>query len=149
MSLSKQFLPPSTDSVFASEVKPEFHHRMAALFQKIVLRPWVQNYMLSRSTQMAIDALIVLASFVLAHALRFDGWPPGVDGQRMIFALPYVVVLHLIVNSLMGLYRRVWRYVSIPDAIHLACAVGDQVMPGRVLARVVARALATTLEAPG
>ncbi|HMV83218.1 MAG TPA: nucleoside-diphosphate sugar epimerase/dehydratase [Blastocatellia bacterium] len=124
MSLSKQFLPPSTDSVFASEVKPEFHQRMATLFQKIVLRPWVQNYMLSRSTQMAIDALIVLASFVLAHALRFDGWPPGVDGQRMIFALPYVVVLHLIVNNLMGLYRRVWRYVSIPDAIHLACAVG-------------------------
>jgi FlaA1/EpsC-like NDP-sugar epimerase len=124
MSLSKQFVPQSTESVFASEGKPEFRQRLAMLLQKMVLRPWVQNYMLNRSTQMAIDALIVMASFVLAHMLRFDGWPPGIDGQRMIFALPYVVVLHLIVNSLMGLYRRVWRYVSIPDAIHLACAVG-------------------------
>ena len=124
MNLSKQFVPRSTESVFASEPKLEFHQRMAILLQKIVLRPWVQNYMLSRSTQMAIDALIVMVSFVLAHVLRFDGWPPGIDGQRMIFALPYVVVLHLIVNSLMGLYRRVWRYVSIPDAIHLAGAVG-------------------------
>jgi len=35
------------------------------------------------------------------------------------------------------------------ELVDLACAVGDQVMPGRVLARVVARALATTLEAPG
>lgn len=124
MSLSKQFVPQSTESVFASQEKPDFHQRMAKLLQKIVLRPWVQNYMLSRSTQMAIDALIVMVSFVLAHVLRFDGWPPGVDGQRMIFALPYVVVLHLIVNNLTGLYRRVWRYVSIPDAIHLGGAVG-------------------------
>ncbi|MDQ3012757.1 MAG: polysaccharide biosynthesis protein [Acidobacteriota bacterium] len=124
MSLSKQFLPQSTESVFVAKTKPDFYQRVSSMLPKIVMKPWVQNYMLSRSTQMGLDALIVLVCFVLAHVLRFDGWPPGVDGQRMIFALPYLVVLQLIVNNLMGLYRRIWRYVSIPDAIHLGGAVG-------------------------
>jgi FlaA1/EpsC-like NDP-sugar epimerase len=124
MSLSKQFLPPSTESVFSPNAKPDFYQRVSSMIPKIVMRPWVQNYMLSRSTQMALDALIVLVAFVLAHVLRFDGWPPGVSAQRMILALPYVVMLHLIMNNLMGLYRRIWRYVSIPDAVHLTCSVG-------------------------
>ena len=124
MSLSKHLLQQSTESVFVSQAKPDFYQRFSSMLPKIVLRPWVQNYMLSRSTQMAIDAVIIMLCFVLAHVLRFDGWPPGVDGQRMVFALPYVVMLHLIANNLMGLYRRVWRYVSIPDAIHLGNAVG-------------------------
>src|SRR5262245_61219081 len=124
MSLSKQFFPQQTETVFADEAKPKIYQRLSTLLPSIVMRPWVQNYMLSRSTQMALDALIVMASFVLAHVLRFDGWPPGVDGHRMIFVLPYLVMLHLIVNNVMGLYRRVWRYVSIPDSIHLGGAVG-------------------------
>jgi len=124
MSLSKQFLSQSTDSVFAGTAKPDFYQRVNSMLPKFVMKPWVQNYMLSRSTQMALDALIVLIAFVLAHVLRFDGWPPGVSGQRMILALPYVVLLHLIMNNLMGLYRRIWRYISIPDAVHLTCSVG-------------------------
>src|SRR5215213_1660843 len=124
MSLSKQFLSESTEPAFAPKAKLDFYQRISSMAPKIVMRPWVQNYMLSRSTQMVLDALIVMVSFVLAHVLRFDGWPPGMDGQRMIFALPYLVMLQLIVNNLMGLYRRIWRYVSIPDAIHLGNAVG-------------------------
>ncbi|MFN0108128.1 MAG: polysaccharide biosynthesis protein [Blastocatellia bacterium] len=88
------------------------------------MKPWLQNYILSRGTQIAVDAVIVLASFVLAHVLRFDGWPPKVDGQRMVLALPYVVMLQIGVNYFVGMYRRVWRYVSVPDTVHLAGAVG-------------------------
>jgi len=122
MSLSKQYIPQN--SVFSSRPKRDLYQRIAALLPAIVLRPWVQNYMLSRRVQMTIDAAIATSSFVLAHILRFDGWPPGVDGQRMVIALPYLVLAHIVVNNLMGLYRRVWRYVSIPDAAHLASAVG-------------------------
>jgi FlaA1/EpsC-like NDP-sugar epimerase len=138
MSLSKQFLTQSTEPVFASNAKPDFYQRVKSMLPKIVMKPWVQNYMLSRSTQMALDAVIVLVSFVLAHVLRFDGWPPGLSGQRMILALPYVVMLHLIMNNLMGLYRRIWRYVSIPDAVHLTCSVGVISVTMLVLRLVVA-----------
>ncbi|MCI0339113.1 MAG: polysaccharide biosynthesis protein [Acidobacteria bacterium] len=80
--------------------------------------------MLSRRVQMAIDALIATTSFVFAHILRFDGWPPGVDNDRVFLVLPYLVLGRLGVNHSMGLYRRVWRYVSIPDGVHLAVSVG-------------------------
>ncbi|HQR36260.1 MAG TPA: nucleoside-diphosphate sugar epimerase/dehydratase [Blastocatellia bacterium] len=125
MNLSKQFLPQSGESVFATPpAKPEFLQRVIALLPKVFMKPWVQNYMLSRSTQMVVDAFIVLASFVLAHVLRFDGWPPGLDGQRMVLALPYLVMLQIAVNYFIGMYRRVWRYVSVPDTVHLGSAVG-------------------------
>ncbi len=124
MSLSKQLLPQSGDSVFPPHAKPDFSQRLASLIPKVLMKHWVQNYMLSRGTQMAVDALIVLASFVLAHVLRFDGWPPRPDAQKMILALPYVVMLQVSVNYFVGMYRRVWRYVSVPDTVHLAGAVG-------------------------
>jgi len=89
-----------------------------------MMRPWARNHLLSRHVQMAIDAGIAIMSFLLAHILRFDGWPPGIDDDRMVVVLPYLVAARLSVNYLMGMYSRVWRYVSIPDAAHLSCSVG-------------------------
>ena len=128
MNLSKQFLPQTGklagESVFVPHAKPDLSQRITTLLPKVFMKPWVQNYMLSRGTQMAVDAMVVLASFMLAHVLRFDGWPPRLDGQRMVLALPYVVMLQIGVNYFIGLYRRVWRYVSVPDTVHLGGAVG-------------------------
>ncbi len=124
MSLSKRFIPQSTDPVFSPRPRPDFYQRVTALLPAILLRPWVRNYMLSRRVQMAIDAFIATISFVFAHTLRFDGWPPGREDDRMFLVLPYLIVARLSANYLMGLYSRVWRYVSIPDAVHLAGSVG-------------------------
>ncbi|MCI0661057.1 MAG: polysaccharide biosynthesis protein, partial [Acidobacteria bacterium] len=124
MNSSKQYVSRSKGSLLPSKAKPDLFHRIASLLPAIVLRPWVQNYMLSRRVQMAIDALIATTSFVFAHILRFDGWPPGVDNDRVFLVLPYLVLGRLGVNHSMGLYRRVWRYVSIPDGVHLAVSVG-------------------------
>ncbi len=124
MGLSKQIITRTTDFVFSPRTKPGLFHRVASLLPAIVLRPWVQNYMLSRRVQMTIDAAIATVSFALAHVLRFDGWPPGLEDDRMFLVLPYLVVARLGANYLVGLYRRVWRYVSIPDAVHLAGSVG-------------------------
>jgi FlaA1/EpsC-like NDP-sugar epimerase len=124
MSLSKQFIRQSTGPPLSAKAKPDLYQRIASLLPALVMRPWVQNYMLSRRVQMAIDALIATTSFVFAHILRFDGWPPGIDNDRVFLVLPYLVLARLSVNYLMGLYRRVWRYVSIPDGVHLAVSVG-------------------------
>ncbi|MGE0131135.1 MAG: polysaccharide biosynthesis protein [Blastocatellales bacterium] len=124
MSLSKQFIPQPTNRVFPPRTRVDFYHRVTALLPVIVLHSWVRNYILSRKVQMAIDAAIAVMSFVLAHILRFDGWPPGIDADRMLLALPYLIAARLSVNYLMGLYSRVWRYVSIPDAAHISCSVG-------------------------
>ena len=124
MNLSKQFLPQSGESVFVPQAESELSQKVSSLLPKVVMKPWLQNYMLSRSAQMVVDALVVLASFVLAHLLRFDGWPPKLDAQRMLLALPDVAMLQIGVNYFIGMYRRVWRYVSVPDAVRLSGAVG-------------------------
>ncbi|MGH9935011.1 MAG: polysaccharide biosynthesis protein [Blastocatellia bacterium] len=104
--------------------RADFYHRVTALLPAIVAPPWARNRLLSRHVQMAIDAGIAIMSFFLAHLLRFDGWPPGIDADRMVLALPVMAAARLSVNYLMGTYSRVWRYVSIPDAAHLSCSVG-------------------------
>src|SRR5262249_24751860 len=121
MSLSKQFLPEPTSQVYPPRTRDGFYHRVTALLPAIVMRRRALTYLLSRAVQMAIDAGIAIISFTLAHILRFDGWPPGIDDDRMLLALPYLVLARLSVNYLMGMYSRVWRYVSIPDAAHLSC----------------------------
>ncbi|HKX32979.1 MAG TPA: nucleoside-diphosphate sugar epimerase/dehydratase, partial [Blastocatellia bacterium] len=120
MSVSKQFIPQTTGPPHPSKTKTDLSRRLA---QAVVLRPWVRN-LLSRRVQMVIDVAIATTSFILAHILRFDGWPPGIDNDRLFLLLPYVVLARLGVNHLMGLYCRVWRYVSIPDGIQLAVSVG-------------------------
>lgn len=114
--------PPSTPP--GESFLPDLYTRVAASLPGIVLRPWVQNYLLSRRVQMAIDALIASVSFVMAHVLRFDGWPPGREDDRMFLVLPYLIVMRIGANYALGLYRRVWRYISIPDGVHLASSVG-------------------------
>ncbi|MFN0087466.1 MAG: polysaccharide biosynthesis protein [Blastocatellia bacterium] len=114
--------PPYTQP--GESILPDLYTRVAALLPGIVLRPWVQNHMLSRRVQIGLDALIASVSFVMAHVLRFDGWPPGREDDRMFLVLPYLIVLRIGANYALGLYRRVWRYISIPDGVHLACSVG-------------------------
>lgn len=94
------------------------------LISNVVLRQPVQNWVLSRRTQILIDGMICASSFIIAHLLRFDGWPPGMDKDRLLLLLPYLLVARIGVNYLLGLYRRVWRYISIHDSFHLAWSVG-------------------------
>ncbi|NBO63960.1 MAG: polysaccharide biosynthesis protein [Acidobacteria bacterium] len=98
--------------------------RLLHLVSSLIMGKSVENWVLSRRLQITIDAFICVTSFVVAHLLRFDGWPPGMDKDRLLLLIPYLLVARVGVNYLMGLYRRVWRYISIQDGIHLAGSVG-------------------------
>lgn len=104
-------------------VRP-WRSRFSLLLSALILRPPAHNWLLSRRVQILIDGLVCVTSFVIAHLLRFDGWPPGMDHDRLLLLLPYLLVARIGVNYLMGLYRRVWRYISIQDSLHLALSVG-------------------------
>lgn len=86
-------------------------------------RPWVHTYILNRTTQAVVDALISALAFFLAHLLRFNGWPPPFEFKRMVLILPYVVLGRVLANFFLGIYRRVWRYASISDAMRLGASV--------------------------
>ncbi|MEX1254815.1 MAG: nucleoside-diphosphate sugar epimerase/dehydratase [Dehalococcoidia bacterium] len=73
---------------------------------------------------LALDALLVVASYAAALALRFDGEIPRAS---MIFfgqVIGFIVIAYLVSNYCFGIYRTAWQYAGIADAINLAFSVG-------------------------
>jgi len=69
----------------------------------------------SRTTQLLIDASIVALSLAIAYWIRFEGDIPEPDKNKLLSLLPYVVLLRILANYLLGVYSLVWRYVSLSD----------------------------------
>ena len=68
------------------------------------------------------DMLFFAASLVLSYGLRFSFAVPDRIWADIFFLLPFLVPVKAVVFFLMGVYRGMWRYTSIPDAIRLAKA---------------------------
>jgi FlaA1/EpsC-like NDP-sugar epimerase len=76
-----------------------------------------------RSTQHFVDALIVATAFVGAFLLRFDGELPEQMLKRMVFLLPYVVVIRMFVLFATGVQRFAWRFVGMRETGRIFQAV--------------------------
>jgi UDP-GlcNAc:undecaprenyl-phosphate/decaprenyl-phosphate GlcNAc-1-phosphate transferase len=76
-----------------------------------------------RLVEVLIDFFVITASFLAAYAIEF-GWP-GTDSQRFIrdLALPVVLAARYLAFIPFGLYRSVWRYAGVRDALAAAAAV--------------------------
>mgnify|MGYP001108070106 CR=1 FL=1 len=68
------------------------------------------------------DLLFFAASLILAYGLRFSLAIPPQEWARIRFLLPFLLPTKAIVFYFMGVYRGMWRYTSIPDALRLAKA---------------------------
>ncbi len=77
----------------------------------------------ARANQVIVDGLIFAVSFALAYAIRFEALPQWSYVKQFLLWLPYIVVLRLYVNWKMGIYRFIWRYVSLSDAIAIVRAL--------------------------
>jgi FlaA1/EpsC-like NDP-sugar epimerase len=84
----------------------------------------ISDARLSRGAQLAVDASIAGLALILAHTVRFDGWPPYREAARMFLILPYVAAGRVIANYFTGNYRRIWRYASLADAARMAASAG-------------------------
>jgi FlaA1/EpsC-like NDP-sugar epimerase len=74
----------------------------------------------TRTNQFIIDGLIFAASFTLAYAVRFQGVPDWPHFKQFLLWVPYLVAARLYVNWKLGIYKFIWRYVSLNDAIAIA-----------------------------
>jgi FlaA1/EpsC-like NDP-sugar epimerase len=73
---------------------------------------------------LALDALLIIASYAAALALRFDG---AIPRESMVFfgqVIAIIVLAYIAGNYFFSIYRTAWQYASIADAINLASAVG-------------------------
>jgi FlaA1/EpsC-like NDP-sugar epimerase len=71
------------------------------------------------------DVVAVGLAWLGAYWLRFNlEIPPAAFLQAAFVALPGVIAVHAVVFWLMGLYRGLWRYASLPDLQRILVAVG-------------------------
>ena len=71
------------------------------------------------------DVAAVGLAWLGAYWLRFNlEMPPRLYWDTALVALPMVIAVHAIVFWLMGLYRGLWRYASLPDLQRILVAVG-------------------------
>ncbi len=77
-----------------------------------------------RLAEVLVDGALIVASFLAAYLLRFDG--VGTPNQRHYFLLTLPVLLFCRYGALLltGMYAGVWRYASSRDALRGAFAVG-------------------------
>ena len=74
----------------------------------------------TRNNQLIIDGLIFATSFTTAYAIRFEGVPDWLHFKQSLLWLPYLVAARLYFNWRLGIYKFIWRYVSLNDAIAIA-----------------------------
>lgn len=71
----------------------------------------------SSLNQKLIDAVVTGISFYLAFQIRFNWQVPSSSAYQMWFLLPAIMVGRILINSAAKMYRLIWRYIGLSDAI--------------------------------
>ena len=74
----------------------------------------------STTNQRIIDALTAGGAFYLAYQLRFEGAVPPDSRYQMWLLIGLVMLGRLLTNSLLHVYRLIWRYISLRDVTYIA-----------------------------
>jgi len=76
-----------------------------------------------RFAEVAVDFMLICVSYYLANILRFEGKLSSAHMSLIADSLPWIIPIKLLAFFYFGLYRDVWRYISIPDLISIFKAV--------------------------
>jgi capsular exopolysaccharide synthesis family protein len=76
----------------------------------------------SKAAELMLDAVLVMVAGLLAYVARFEGRLPPTFFLQLAVIIPALVVLRIIANQLFGVYRLVWRYVGLAEALRFAQA---------------------------
>ncbi len=66
-----------------------------------------------------VDILLIVAAYTLSFLLRFDFRIPADERQLFLYGLYIVLIVKPVVFFTAGLYRTLWRYASLQDAIEI------------------------------
>ena len=93
----------------------------ATLFKALSWNLVLQNR--SQLGLFGIDLVLSLSSMILAHLLRFEGWPSGTYAGNFLQLLTVMVLLRLPCFVAFGLYSTLIRYLSYPDILNVCKGV--------------------------
>src|SRR5664280_2066564 len=71
--------------------------------------------LLTRRVQVLIDVSMLAGAFAAAYLLRFDFMLGPAERQRLIWQLPFVVLLQLLSQRVWGIYKFIWRYIGLSE----------------------------------
>lgn len=74
-----------------------------------------RNFYLLVST----DTIFFMVSLFMAYTVRFSLNIPHGEYRNMLVVLPWLIIVKFSTFFFMGVYRGMWRYTSLPDAIRL------------------------------
>ncbi len=77
-----------------------------------------------KKMQVTLDGWIFACSFAVACLIRFEGTPKSADAAQFLLWLPILLAARLVVNWRFGVYRFIWRFVSLPDVLAIARSLG-------------------------
>ena len=67
--------------------------------------------------EMIIDMLLITVSYTISYFLRYEFSLTQEVWNIYSSTLPYVLLIQISILSIFGIYRDVWRYVSIPNLL--------------------------------
>jgi FlaA1/EpsC-like NDP-sugar epimerase len=80
----------------------------------------MKDWLYSRINQVILDACCFALAFITAYIIRFEAWPKDADLRQMLTWLPILVGARLLVHFAFGIYRHIWKFVSIGDVVEIA-----------------------------
>ncbi|GAB6064802.1 polysaccharide biosynthesis protein [Deferrisoma palaeochoriense] len=80
-----------------------------------------------------VDTALVVVAYLLAYLIRFDWTVPAGQRDVLLVGLAVSVAVKPLVFFLSGFYRRLWRYASIPDLVHILKTVSVACLVATVL----------------
>jgi len=83
------------------------------------MKKW-SDILYSRWSQRVLDAAVFGSALFAAFLLRLEGLPEGQDLRQLLLWLPALVAARMLVFRACGVYRLVWRFFSMTDAIRMA-----------------------------
>src|ERR1700674_98968 len=73
----------------------------------------------SRTGRFAIDGMIVGAALYLAYLVRYDGRIPQFQQRQLLLWLVPIIIGCLVAQTVFGLHKHKWRYISAFDVIRV------------------------------
>ncbi len=76
-----------------------------------------------RIIEVMVDFVLICASYITAHVLRFEANLTPDLTILILKSLPWVIVIKMLSLFSCGLYKEVWRYTSLSDMVNIFQAV--------------------------
>lgn len=88
---------------------------------KVILNTFIFNKRMI--VEVLVDVVLICVAYYSAYLLRYDGKLNETNLSLIKNSLPWIIVIRLLCFWHFGLYRGIWRYISINDLISIFKAV--------------------------